>query len=52
MMEICLVEWMGDRTVDSLDRRLVGGSVLQMVEPLGGQMENVKAEMKVVLQAE
>jgi len=51
MMEICLVGLMGDRTADCLDRRLVEGSVLQMVEPLGGQMEDVKAEMMVVLQA-
>ncbi len=51
MMEICLVGLMGDQTADCLDRRLVEGSVLQMVGTLAGQMEDVKAEMMVVLQA-
>ena len=51
MMEICLVGLMGDRMADCLDRRLVEGSVLQMVGTLAGQMEDVKAEMMVVLQA-
>ena len=49
MMEICLVELMGDRTADCLDRRLVDGSVLQMVDTMAGPMDDMKAEMMVVL---
>ena len=48
-MEICLVGLMGDRTADCLDRRLADGSVLQMVGSMDGPMDDMKAEMMVVL---
>jgi hypothetical protein len=49
MMEICLVGLMGDQTADCLDRRLVDGSVLQMVGTMAGLLDDMKAEMMVVL---
>ena len=49
MMETCLVGLMGDRTADCLDRRLVDGSVLQKVGTMAERMEDVKAEIMVVL---
>ena len=52
MMEICLVGLMGNRTADCLDRQLVDESVQKMVGMMAEQMEDVKAEMMVVLQAE
>jgi hypothetical protein len=40
---------MGDRTADCLERQSVDGSVFQMVETMAGPMDDMKAEMMVVL---
>ena len=47
MMEICLVGLMGDRTADCLDRRLVDGSVSQMVDEKAVEWDDTLADQKV-----